>query len=435
MSVHDRPRMHSPLSPARIAGVTPLEPGLLRVLRVLTAIQLLGIPLVRRTAASTMGVDLPLVPFFAVSVPVPLLLVALVWIPAVARRLGPRLLPLIVVLEFTHLLVVKASLVGWLVSPSQRDLLGLMLLVRLWPHFHCATLLVAWQYSWRAALLSAVLVCGADSVLSLVFASTGSTLYPLLIMLLASRGATVTGVAWGVGWLLERQQEQKAKLAAANRQLANYAATTEQLAISQERNRLARELHDTLAHSVTAVTVQLEAVQALWSVNAASAHDMLDSALQTAHNGSKEARRALSALRASPLEDAGLSVAIGNLARSGASRGQLRLELSTPAEEMTARADQEQFLYRVAQEAIANVVRHARATELRVVLDHADGQMTLTVTDDGVGFEPDAVDTRAHFGLKGIRERVEMIGGQLRVNSCHGAGTTVQVAVPVDGSA
>jgi signal transduction histidine kinase len=412
-----------------------LEPGLLRVLRILTLLQVLGAPLVRRTAAGTMGVGLPLPPFFEVSMPVPLLLLALVWIPVLTRRLGPRLLPVIAWLECLHLLTVRAVVVGWLVAPAQRDLLGVMLLVRFLPHFHAVTLLVAWQYRWRAALSAALALCVADSVIALLFASAGSLLYPVLLMLLVTRVATVAGAAGGVSWLLERQREQKTRLASANRRLANYAATTEQLAISQERNRLARELLDTLAHSVTAITVQLEAIQALWSTEPESARTMLDSALQTAHSGSREARRALKALRASPLEDAGLCVAIGNLARAAAARGALQLELATPEDWTTTRPDQEQFLYRVAQEAIANVVRHARATELRVVLERGNGSIVLTVGDNGVGFVTGAVNTAAHFGLKGIEERVEMIGGRLIVESGPGSGTTVRVAVPMEGVA
>jgi len=92
---------------------------------------------------------------------------------------------------------------------------------------------------------------------------------------------------------------------------------------------MARELHDTLAHSLSAVTVQLEAIHALWSVNAESARAMLASALENARNGLTEARRAVKALRASPLEEEGLNVAIGNLARSAAARANLELDLNT----------------------------------------------------------------------------------------------------------
>jgi signal transduction histidine kinase len=411
-----------------------LEPGLLRALRMLTLVQVLGAPLVRRAAAVTMGVELPLLPYVEVSIPAPMVLLALVWVPGLTRRAGSRLLPAIATLECVHLLAVKIALVGWVVTPVQRDLLSLMLLVRFLPHFHAITLLVAWQYSWRAGLGSALALCIADSVITLVFANIGGPLYPVLLMLLVTRLATVAGGAAGVGWLLERQREQKASLASANRRLADYAASTEQLAISQERNRLARELHDTLAHSVTAVTVQLEAIQALWATEPTSARAMLDSALQTAHSGSREARRALKALRASPLED-GLCVAIGNLARAAAARADLQLALTTPDDWTTAPPDQEQFLYRVAQEAIANVVRHARATELRVALERRNGYIALSVADNGVGFVAGAVNTAARFGLKGIEERVEMIGGRLSVESAPGSGTTVRVAVPMAGIA
>jgi hypothetical protein len=111
----------------RIAGV--IGPRLdLRVLRVLTVVQVLGVILVRRAAATAMGVELPLPAYFLVSVSVPLLLTALVWVPGLVRRLGPRLLPFVAVLEVAHLLALKTILVGWLVAAPQRDLLSLMLL-------------------------------------------------------------------------------------------------------------------------------------------------------------------------------------------------------------------------------------------------------------------------------------------------------------------
>ena len=94
-------------------------------------------------------------------------------------------------------------------------------------------------------------------------------------------------------------------------------------------------------------------------------------------------------------------------------------------------ADREQCVYRVAQETLANVVRHARATELRVVLERADGGLTLTVADNGQGFDESAVDTRAHFGLKGMRERVEMVGGRFTIETEPGSGATVRVTVPL----
>jgi signal transduction histidine kinase len=198
---------------------------------------------------------------------------------------------------------------------------------------------------------------------------------------------------------------------------------------------MARELHDTLAHSLAAVIVQLEAVQALWIVSADSARTMLTSALQNARNGLTEARRALKALRASPLEEEGLSVAIGNLARSAAARANLELDLNTLPDGNGLRSDQEHFLYRVAQEALANVVRHAQATRLQVALERAPGELTLTVTDDGVGFDRPAVDSGSHFGLKGMQERADALGGRVMVQSEPGRGTTVRIMIAVEDGA
>jgi signal transduction histidine kinase len=294
---------------------------------------------------------------------------------------------------------------------------------------------VAWQYLWRVAVVSAVLLCAADFALSLPFNRPGGPLYPLFLVLSAARLFTVAFAAMGIGWLLQQQREQKAALAAANQTLAAFAATTEQLAISRERNRMARELHDTLAHSLSAVTVQLEAIQALWSVNAESARTMLASALENARSGLTEARRALKALRASPLDEEGLNVAIGNLARTAAARANLELDLNTLPDGTRLRSDQEHFLYRVAQEAMANVVRHAQATRLQVALERGQGELTLTVTDNGIGFDRAGVDSCSHFGLKGMQERADALGGRLMVESGRGRGTAVRVTIPVEDRA
>src|SRR6185436_18832864 len=132
--------------------------------------------------------------------------------------------------------------------------------------------------SLRWVLVSALLLSCLDAALSLPFIRPGSQLYTLLLIMLAARTLSLTLVALGSGWLMTRQREQRQALAAGNQKLAQYAATTEQLAVSQERNRLARDLHDTLAHSLSGVSVQLEAVQALWDVNADAARKMLDQA-------------------------------------------------------------------------------------------------------------------------------------------------------------
>ena len=366
------------------------------------------------------------------TLPVSLFLFSLVWVPWWERRLGRFLLPLFVIVGSANWILRKYVELAWLVPPAQQEMDMLRQTVRLWFVFHIITLAVAWQYRWPWVVLTAVVVSAADGILSTPFVHRGAPYYVFYWTTFVTRTVSVTVVAVGVAWLLQRQREQEAALAEANRKLAHHAATIEQLAVSQERNRLARELHDTLAHSLSATSVQLEAAQALWERNSASARAMLQGALDNVRSGLTEARRALQGLRASPLEDMDLAAAIVHLARSTAARANLRLDVNVPDTWRKLPLDQEQCVYRVAQEALSNVVRHAKATELRVSLEHADRDVMLTVADNGLGFETGAVDTSAHLGLKGIRERIEMIGGRLRIETGTGSGTMLSVTVPVE---
>jgi signal transduction histidine kinase len=227
------------------------------------------------------------------------------------------------------------------------------------------------------------------------------------------------------------------KQAAANARLQRYAATLEELAISRERNRLARELHDTLAHSLSAVTVQLEAVRSLWQLDPAAARDLLDKADETARQGLTEARRALRDLRASPLQEVGLALALRQMAETAADRTGAALELEIPeqiGEDLPLTV--EHGVYRIAQETLENVVRHAEARLIAVRLERHAGQLSLTVEDDGRGMDETLAqgsegDSQEQLGIRGIKERASMIGGQLQITSRAGQGTQVNLTVPL----
>ena len=193
--------------------------------------------------------------------------------------------------------------------------------------------------------------------------------------------------------------------------------------------RLARELHDTLAHSLSGVAVQLEAVQALWEVDPGKARQILDHALQATQVGLNEARRALNSLRASPLEDMGLALAVSELARSAAGRASLRLEMDIQNHLENLAPETGQCIYRVAQEALTNVTRHSDVRTLRVSLRFESGALTLTVADDGRGFDTAAVNGM-HYGLQGLHERAEMVRAILDVSSIIGEGTVIRLVVP-----
>jgi signal transduction histidine kinase len=244
---------------------------------------------------------------------------------------------------------------------------------------------------------------------------------------LVGRSMLAMFVAYILSSLIEEQRKQRYELAEANRKLIRYAATLEQLAISQERNRLARELHDTLAHALSGLAVQLDAITTIWDPIPPRAKAMLERALSITRIGLDETRRALQALRATPLEDLGLGLAIHDLAERMAERSGLSLDLDVPELMRGVSPEVEQCYYRVAQEAMENVLQHADAKRLSVSLRQQDAVLTLEISDDGLGFERETGADEDQFGLRGMRERAELIGGTLDVESRAGQGTTIRL--------
>jgi signal transduction histidine kinase len=300
--------------------------------------------------------------------------------------------------------------------------------------------LAAWQYGFRAAT---VVIAGAvllDLVLAPFTIARDQALPPILIHLdpelirgfliaIAGRMLTLLVAGYSVSRVVQAQRQQSAALAQANARLFGYATTLEQLTISRERNRLARELHDTLAHTLSALAVQLDAADCLWDTSPDDAHKLLQQSLAVTRDGLAETRRALQDLRSSPLEDLGLGLAVHALAESAATRGHLKLDVQVPGLVKGLSPELEQCVYRVAQEALENAVEHAGAQRLAVRLEVQRKRVTLTVSDDGQGFDADAALAEDRFGLRGMRERAELVGGTLDVTSATGRGTTVRLSL------
>lgn len=276
--------------------------------------------------------------------------------------------------------------------------------------------LVAWEYRLAHVLRFALGVAVFEWGLILFHPFNLSNLVFLFFITLIR---TISFIAVGIfiNVLVTRLRE-------ANAALAQYAATREQLAESRERNRLARELHDTLAHSLTALTVSLETAKAYLDLDPEKARSLLETSLQSARAGADETRRALRALRSSDLEDLGLRLALQKLAESAAARARLDLELDLQNPLPSLRPDVEQTLYRIAQEALENIVRHAQAKKLTLRLA-CNGRTHLIVEDDGIGFDPRQAASGGHFGLAGMKERAELVGGTLKIESYPGKGTKI----------
>jgi two-component system NarL family sensor kinase len=200
---------------------------------------------------------------------------------------------------------------------------------------------------------------------------------------------------------------------------------------AEERNRLAREIHDTLAQGLTAITLQLETADALLEAQDAPerSRQAIAQALALARANLDEARRSVLDLRAAPLQDHSLAQALAALVVEWTAKGQAPVRFDAIGGGRPLPPRVESGLYRIAQEALTNAERHAGASIIRVELAVEPGQVRLTVEDDGRGFEPDQI-TADRFGLLGLNERARLLGGNLSLQSSPGEGTRVEVTVP-----
>jgi len=316
---------------------------------------------------------------------------------------------------------------------SERSLT--VLIMRSWllfPILLVPLVLIAWQYRFRYVLLYTVLVSAMDEILLLPIVGW----LPLQSLSILGQ-PLIRAFSYGiighiVNHLIETQRAQQRALLRANLELSQHAQTLERLAISRERNRLARELHDTLAHTLSALSVNLEAMKTALDPSQSVPQAMLEQALQIVRQGLGETRRVLKDLRATALEDLGLRLALQNLAEATASRAGLRLTLRLCDDLDQLPPLIEQNLYRICQESLENVARHAAAENLMVALDCHNGKLILTIQDDAVGFDSTDDLTTDRFGLKGMQERAALMGASLDISSRPERGTMIRLTVPLD---
>lgn len=295
------------------------------------------------------------------------------------------------------------------------------------PILFVALALVAWEYQLTQVIFFSIATTVLELGLILLSPVDYQNSYVFIFIAIIR---TITFVATGIfiNMLVTRLREQSESLRQANANLGHYASTLEQLTVSRERNRLARELHDTLAHSLTALSVSLETVKAYFDIDKEKTRELIDKSLDATRQGVDETRRALKALRASSLEDMGLGLAIQRAAESAASRFNLNLTLDLQSPMPSLSPDVEQTIYRIAQESIENIVNHSRAKNFSVHLAN-NGHTTLTIQDDGIGFDSHAKGPTGHFGLVGMHERAELAGGELKIESKKGKGTQVMLTI------
>lgn len=224
-----------------------------------------------------------------------------------------------------------------------------------------------------------------------------------------------------------------AKLQEAHMQLQESAQQAEALAVAEERNRLAREVHDTLGHRLTVAAVQLEGAQRLIPHDPVRAAQMVATVHTQVIEGLNELRRTVAALRAPLSAEVNLPAALRRLARDFETATGMEVELRLADALPTLTSVQRQVFYRVAQEALTNVQRHAGASRVRVTLQQGDDEaVRLTLDDDGCGLP---ATPASGFGLRGMTERAQQIGAQLQLGNSALGGARVELSLVVGKAA
>jgi signal transduction histidine kinase len=252
-------------------------------------------------------------------------------------------------------------------------------------------------------------------------ARLGRTLDELLTSLQRERSA-----------LQELNAELDQRVAARTREVERLAEQERYAAVVRERLKIARDLHDTLAHSMMAMLTEVRLLKRLANADPGALAEELTRAEEAAHQGLKEARAAIAQMRFNPVRDSGLAAALDDLVRMFSERSGIPVDFTTDVQPGAYADERAESLFRIAEEALHNVERHANATRVTISLREPAGGngLTMTISDDGIGFDPEATRP-GHYGLAGLREQALLIGASLAIQSAPQMGTTIRVALPL----
>jgi len=267
-------------------------------------------------------------------------------------------------------------------------------------------------------------------------------LTPVLIAIASGKGGAALGVAVGVAalgiafsiafgsWILkiiDQSNERAELIAQLELTRAQLAEANREAGMLAERERLAGEIHDTIAQGFTSIVMLTQAVQAAIDTDPALASRQLAQVIQTARENLDEARALVAGLAPAMLASGTLAQALARLTDRAAGELGITAAFEVNGSPRSLGTGTEVVLLRVCQEALSNVRKHAQARQAQVRLRYAEGRVCLEVADDGVGFDPESLN--GGYGLRGMRARAVDIGGNFTLRSAPGAGTSISVEV------
>lgn len=216
-----------------------------------------------------------------------------------------------------------------------------------------------------------------------------------------------------------------AKLKEMNAQLQDYAQMQEKMGETKERNRIAREIHDTLGHTMTGLSAGIDACIAMIDFSVDETKKQLNKISKVARQGIQDIRRSVNKLRPDALEHLNLEAAMEKMMEEmmEVSDVQIRYECEVPA--LKFNPDEEDAIYRVVQEGITNAIRHGKAANIDVHIKKENKWLVLSIQDDGVGCE----EIKSGFGLIHIRERIQMLNGEVTYDGSHGFHIVAKIPI------
>ncbi len=245
---------------------------------------------------------------------------------------------------------------------------------------------------------------------------------------LAVVGLYVVLSAW-IAAIIDQSSERGRLIEELEAAREELAAAEHQAGVLEERARLSREIHDTLAQGFTSIVMHLEAADALLGNDVAGARQHVRDAARTGRDSLAESRRFLAALRPEALESSSLLETLARVVRQWSEETGIRATFTIVGTRQEVAPEAEVTLLRALQESLANARKHSRATDLTVTVSYVGDRVSLDIHDDGIGF--DTSTPAVGYGLLGMRERAERLGGELAVESEPGRGTTVAIALPI----
>ncbi|MDF2839805.1 MAG: conserved rane protein of unknown function [Clostridia bacterium] len=250
--------------------------------------------------------------------------------------------------------------------------------------------------------------------------------------------AVSTAFVMGMSYLVKLQVRERQKLARINleleeayKKLIENSATAQKLTVEQERTRMAREIHDTLAHTLTNLIVQLEACKKLAAMDPSRLPPELEKAQELSRSGFHDIKRTIKALRPQAMEDKSFFASITSMIKDTMENTKVDIKLNNMLPKDIMLSSQiEVAIFRVIQEGITNSIRHGKASEIEILIKQGNRLIELCIVDNGIG----CTNIKKGFGIQGMMERIESINGSVAYSSSYGNGFEIKISIPYEGA-